>query len=206
MTSNQSDPESGADQAAVTPARRRFLQGALAAGPIIVTLHSKPVLGGVCQSPSRRMSGSMSQRTAQIDTCSGRPCSYYRSTGAPGGTAAGWTQLRPERIFNDVLRGGQMPTSWQLTTVGTVSQRSTMYQVLCATPDKDPHGLCGHFVTALLNINAGRVPPSVLDQAKLFGMWTDWRRSGFYQPSATSPAWNAAAIVRYFNATGIAPS
>jgi hypothetical protein len=202
-TPDQAPAETPVDAA---PSRRRFLKGALAAGPVIVTLHSKPVLGGVCQSPSGRISGSVSQSTAQIDTCTGYPCSYYRTTGTSTGGGAGWVGIRPDTIFNAVLRPGAMPSSYQFTTVGVLPQPSSMHQVLCATPDKDPYGLCGYFITALLNINGGRVPPTVLDQAGLFQMWTDWRRTGYYQPSATATPWNSAAIVQYFKATGIAPS
>lgn len=205
--SNTPEQEAIPKSADAAPSRRRFLKGALAAGPVIVTLQSKPVLGGTCQSASATvMSGSVSQRSAQVETCSGYPCSYYRTTGTSTGGGVGWVGIRPDTIFNAVLRPGAMRSSYQFTTVGVLPQPATMHQVLCATPDRDPYGLCGHFITALLNVNGGRVPPTVLDQTRLFQMWTDWRRTGYYQPSATATPWNSAAIVQYFKATGIAPS
>lgn len=195
------EPKSGTSQ----PPRRRFLKGALAAGPVLVTLQSKPVLGGVCQSPSGRISGSMSQRTAQVDTCSGYPCSYWRTTGSETGGGAGWTGIRPQTTFNTVLRPGAMFSSRQFTMVGLFPRPATMYEVLCATPDRDPFGLCGHFIAALLNINAGRIPSTVMDSNRLFQVWNEWARTGYYRPSAVAQPWNAMALVQYLKSSGIAP-
>jgi len=201
-TQPEDSPESNTSPA---EPRRRFLKGALAAGPVLITLQSKPVLGGVCQSPSGRISGSMSQRTNQIETCTGYPCSYWRTAGSEKGGGAGWIEIRPDTTFNSVFRPGAMFNSRQFKLVGHLPRPATMYDVLCATPDRDPFGLCGHFVAAMLNIKSGRVPPTVMDSPRLFQVWNEWARTGYYRPSAIAEPWNAMALVQYVKSSGIAP-
>ena len=170
-----------------------------------MTLQSKPVLGNVCHSPSGTMSGAMSQKAGQIQTCGGYPCSHWRNTGAPPAGGAGWMGLRPDNPFHPTFRDGFVQGSQQYLQAGLKRRPLTMYEVLCATPTQDPYGLCGHFIAAMLNVNAGRVPASVMNQARLSQLWIEWSRTGYYRPSAQANSWDAADIVQYFKSTGIAP-
>ena len=186
-------------------ARRRFLKAGLAAGPVIMTLQSKPVLGNVCHSPSGTMSGAMSQKAGQIKTCNGYPLSYWRNSGSAGGGGVGWVGIRPDLPYHPAFRLGIVSGSQQFLTAGLKSRPLTMYEVLCADAAQDPYGLCGHFITALLNINSGRIPAAVMDQTRLSQLWVEWSRTGRYRPSGQSKAWDAADIVQYFRSSGIAP-
>jgi hypothetical protein len=203
--SNTRPDQSPESNAGPHPPRRRFLKGALAAGPVLITLQSKPVLGGICQSPSGSMSGSLSQRTTQVETCTGYACTYWRAAGSETGGGAGWTGIRPDTTFNSVFREGAILSSRQVELVGQLPRPATMYEVLCTTPDRDPSGLCGHFIAALLNINAGLIPSTVMDSARLFQIWNEWALTGYYRPSAIAEPWNATALVQYFKSSGIAP-
>src|ERR1700674_5960571 len=66
-SSPASTPVSGRDP---KPTRRRFLQGGLAAAPVLMTLVSRPVLALQCTTPSGFISGNASTPGGQV-ACTG---------------------------------------------------------------------------------------------------------------------------------------
>lgn len=183
--------------------RRRFLKAGVAAAPVLLTLHSKPVLGNVCHSPSASTSGNVSQQAERIETCGGYPCSYWRSTGAQGGS--GWLGVQPSTAFHPTYRPGLAAESRQYLISGLQSRPYTMLELLNGASPNNRTGICSHFIAAQLNINCGLVPRSVMDITRLNQIWIEWSRSGYYRPSASARPWDAAAIVQFLKASGIAP-
>ena len=51
--------------------RRRMFRGAAAGAGVLLTVHAKTALGGVCKSPSAMMSGNASPRPGDGSVCSG---------------------------------------------------------------------------------------------------------------------------------------
>src|SRR5215468_4452485 len=81
----------------VAPVRRRLLSGGLAAGPVLMTLVSRPVLGAVqCVTPSAFVSGNASVAgVAQV--CLGYGPDYWAEN-------PNWPQpYTPDTPFNDVF-------------------------------------------------------------------------------------------------------
>ncbi len=89
-------PRVDGDNAPPTPVvastRRRFLKGGLSVAPVLLTLHSRPVLAWQCQSPSAFCSGNASHPQKVADegcktiaywqTCSSYPstCGFTKTT------------------------------------------------------------------------------------------------------------------------------
>lgn len=176
----------------------------MTAGPVMLTLQSKPVLGNVCQSPSAAMSGNVSVAVASVQTCSGYPISYWRAAGEQGVSA--WPGLKPSMPFHPTFRAGRVGESRQYVAAGLQSRSYTMLELLDGTSPNCPTGICSHFIVAQLNIQRGLIPKAVMDLRRLYQVWAEWSWSGVYKPSAVANPWDAAAIVQYFKASGIAPS
>ncbi|OYW24327.1 MAG: hypothetical protein B7Z49_03155, partial [Hydrogenophilales bacterium 12-63-5] len=69
-------PTDASSPETVDQSRRKLAGGAIGATAIL-TLASRPVLAGVCESPSAAFSGNMSQHGTPI-TCSGRSPGYWK--------------------------------------------------------------------------------------------------------------------------------
>jgi hypothetical protein len=82
------------------PVRRRLLHGGLAAGPVLMTLISRPVLGQVqCQTPSAFVSGNASLAGAAV-LCEGHSADYWANN-------PNWpSPYTPDTQFNDVFGSG----------------------------------------------------------------------------------------------------
>jgi hypothetical protein len=76
---------------------------------------------------------------------------------------------------------------------------------LGGNPGEDDSKIAFHMIGALLNIRNGKIPANVLDEAKLFLMWTDWSTTGGYLPFAGVAPWTAGQIVTYLQSNRIAP-
>jgi len=113
--------------------------------------------------------------------------------------------IKPDSPFHPTYRPGMANESRQYLIQYPNSRPYTMLEVLGGQNQSNQSGICGHFVAALLNINCGLVPKSVMDSTKLFQVWIEWSRSGQYRPSASAKPWDAAAIVQYLKSSGIAP-
>src|ERR1700676_124928 len=94
-SSPDSTPVSGRDP---KPTRRRFLQGVLAAAPVLMTLVSRPVLALQCTTPSGYVSLNAST-TGRGVTCLGRTPGYWKHTTT-------WpVPYKPTTTFNSVFTG-----------------------------------------------------------------------------------------------------
>jgi hypothetical protein len=172
------------------PARRRVLKGSLATAPVLLTLASRPVLGGQCAVTSAFVSLAGS-RTAAYQTCQGKSPSVWAS-------AKDW----PTPYFATAKNGahGHAATPYHCTTTGlngTAFQTSTMLDVLALTGGGTA-SLGRHISAALLNAKAGLTP--VLDEARVRAMWNDFVLRGRFEPTA-GVSWGAAEIVTYIKST-----
>src|ERR1700720_1142661 len=61
--------------------RRRILRAGISAAPVVMTVASRPVLGGpaFCQSPSATLSGNLSNPGAGGGICAGRTPGYWKN-------------------------------------------------------------------------------------------------------------------------------
>ena len=177
--------------------RRRLLQGGLAAGPVILTLFSRPAFGtgnnGECKAPSGFLSGNMSQH-GNPTFCSGRTPGYWKQS-------QHFSQWRPLCYPTKVSgSGGHDATKFHSATTGFNGSQfgtKTMLEVL----DAGGGGyiaLGRHITAALLNAAAGLTP--VLSQTQVRNIWNEFVSKGYYEPSA-GIRWYPDEIVAYLVTT-----
>jgi hypothetical protein len=170
--------------------RRRLLQGGLAAGPVLMTLFSRPVLALQCQSPSGFVSGNASVAAGAGPICSGLTPGYWKQTQHFGS----W---RPPYYPTTV--GG--PGGHNATLFDTVFTPHYSGQTLLNVLELGggpPNDLARHVVAALLNAAAGLTP--VLTVAAVKGIWSEYITKGYFEPTA-GVHWGDAQIVSYLTST-----
>jgi hypothetical protein len=169
--------------------RRRLLQGGLAAAPLM-TLVSRPVLGGVsCQTPS--VGGSMPNSAGHLHPeCSGGspifwsqqqnfgqwPSPYYPITvGGPNGRGASATPFSP--------RFSPSPYPPETTFLTVLKEGGS-----------SNNSVAGHLVAARLNVAKGWTP--VLDESRIQTIWLEYTSKGYFEPTA-GVKWYQPEIVAY---------
>jgi hypothetical protein len=190
--------------------RRRLLKGSLGAAPLLLTLVSRPVLGGTrwttvggggngqCVTPS----GFVSMPTSQHGTpsyCSGRtpgfwkqeqhfsswvPPYYPTTVSGPGG--------HPATKFTDVFYA-----------VASPYPSSTTFLEVLGLQGGPPNDVARHIVAAVLNVAAGWTP--VLTIPVLQGIWSEYINTGggtvgYFEPTA-GVKWYHDDIVTYLLST-----
>lgn len=187
-------PES--TQTDVVDTSRRKLAGAALGVSAIFTLASRPVLAGQCMTPSSAASGNLSTHGTP-PTCTGRtPAQWVDSTnsnnednGFPGGNVNFHLQTT-NPVLNGVFKIGSR-ADWGNNTLRAVMATTDNANV---SPSANP--ISKEFAAALLNIRGGFVPPGVLTEVQLIGMWNEWMDKGFFAPKANT-SWKADQIVTY---------
>lgn len=175
---------------------RRKLAGL--GGAAIFTLASRPVLAVECNSPSAAASGNLSFHGTPPNCTGNSPSAWVSgvdssspnqpNNGFPGGNVD----------FNSVFANGS-GIDWPNGANGR------LYEVMNSTSNPDngnanpnPNPISAEFAATLLNIRSGvRIPPEVLTEVKLIGMWNEWRDNGGFTPTAGATPWNATQIVTY---------
>jgi hypothetical protein len=176
--------------------RRRLLQGGLAAGPVMLTLFSRPALGAfACQTPSGFVSGNVSQH-GNVTFCSGRTPGYWKQCQS----FAFW----PAPYFPTTISGsgGHVATLFHSATTGfngTQFGSMTMLAVLGTGGNAGGYTALGRQITAaLLNAAAGLTP--VLSVTAVRAIWNEFVSKGYFEPTA-GIQWDAAQIITYLNST-----
>jgi hypothetical protein len=172
-TENAAESQRDLADHARASARRRFIRGAAAASPVLLTLVSRPVLGTsrLC-SASGFMSGNLSQPQGS-ESCGGLspgfwkthtpwPAPYVSGTqSGNGSTFSGGTK------FHDVFAKGKY-------NFGT----SSMLKVLWT----EPGSFAFHTIAALLNAASG-INGYGLTTAQVIQIWNQIMSVGYYQTS-----------------------
>jgi hypothetical protein len=182
-TNSRSDPP--APSADPVAGRRRLLQGGLAAGPVLMTLVSRPVLAqvaGQCTTPSGFVSANASTAGRGV-TCTGRSHGFWKN--AP---ANQWpSPYTPSTLFNDVFK----------TPTYAPYNGKTLLDIL-NLGGGSPDNVARDIVAALLNAQAGLTP--VLSVSAVKDIWSEFITTGSFSPSAGAH-WNADEIIAYLNTT-----
>ena len=196
---NHLDTQNGADtrRTHTHDARRRLLRGAAIAGPVVLTLVSKPVLGANCISPSRTLSGNLSQIGNNIGNCSGKGITLWRGT-----DTSAWP-INKSTKFNNEFPAGLGANTKFLKSNGN---KQNFSDVLALSSTNTDYKMAQHFIVALMNIRAGTVAASALDETRLKQMWAEYATSGKYQPFAGGTSWYLNDIINYFISNNIAPN
>jgi hypothetical protein len=179
----ESMPVAGADPKVT---RRRLLQGGLAAGPVLMTLVSRPVLAQHCATPSGFVSGNASHPGAEVD-CTGNGPSYWYEH------QSGWpTPYKPQAHFKKYFAPA-------LSLPG--DNDPSLLEVL--DPSQTTNAVARYCVAALLNAGPPALTP-VLSAAAVKGIWSEFAKTGSFSPSS-GVHWGASAIVDYLKTTMTTP-
>ncbi|CAH1082190.1 hypothetical protein [Candidatus Nitrotoga sp. 1052] len=187
----------------VDESRRRLTKSGLAVSGVLLTIASRPSLGGdICKTPSGFLSGNLSfHGTPQ--SCSGRTPGYW-------GTHYDWPSPYLVGSRTD-SRHKQNSNSW---SGGTMFNNSTlgfdcsgngaryitysMMQVILLGGSYDPYQLGAHCVAALLNARSGWTP--VLTEAQVRNIFNEYASNGYFEPTA-GIHWTPEEIVTYLKQT-----
>src|SRR5512135_285927 len=192
--------------------RRRLLRGGLGAAPVLLTLVSRPVLGGQwrvvggggggnwgggkCTTPSGFVSMPTSH-PGQTYYCSGRTPGYWKqpqhySSWVPPyyPTTTSWPNKHNATKFTDVFSPSPYPPD------------TTFLQVL-ELQGGPPDDVARHVVAAVLNAAAGWTP--VLTIPAIQGIWNEYMTTGggtigYFEPTA-GVKWYHDDIVNYLLST-----
>jgi hypothetical protein len=86
--------------------------------------------------------------------------------------------------------------------IGSDGKSLTMLQVLNLKGNEDPGKVAFHLIGAYLNVKAGLVSSSAMDESRVLNMWVEWATRGYFEPVA-GVRWYAAEIVNYLKSNGI---
>jgi len=206
-----SPPQDNAEQKlGVDKSRRSFSKSGLVVSGVLLTLVSRPSLGGVgvCKSPSGFLSGNASTHGTE-QHCSGRTPGYW---GTNTDTSHPWpTPYRTGTCIE--TRFTQRHTSWQ-TSDATMFKDSlvgfncagngarylnySMMQVILLGGSGDPYQIGAHCVSALLNARMGWTP--VLTETQVRNIFNEYDSKGYFEPTA-GVRWYPAEIVDYLKST-----
>jgi enamine deaminase RidA (YjgF/YER057c/UK114 family) len=198
---NPSQAQSGPDQT------RRRLTGSALGVSAILTLASRPVLGGgiggICFSPSGFQSGNLSTHGTPI-TCCGRTPGYWGNNSAtshpwpspylPGTCTGNGTQATCTggTLFYSGTTGFSPGAHAPSAYLGKSMMNIVRFW------NQDPYQLGAHIVAALLNAKEGWTPP--LTESMVRDIWNSYAMNGYFEPTA-GVQWDAPTIVAYLQST-----
>ena len=181
------------DNKPASETRRKLVRGGLSAGPILVTLTSRPVLATTCYSPSETLSGAVSHKGTSMPTCTGHSVTTWRSAANTSWPAS----PKHNTLFTAYFTGATFYYDH------ANNRYMKMKEVLHLGSGSDPDEIGAYFITALLNIQSGLVDSRALDAPGLQAMWHEFITTTKYVPFGGATPWTAADIKLYFTSTGI---
>jgi len=200
------DPVSPASAGPEQPSRRRLLGGSLAAGPVLLTLTSRPVLaggshngggggGGIlrCTTPSGFVSMNASTAGRGV-SCSGRSAIYWKDSSSFSQWPANYYPTTVSGMHGHKATGFNDIFTPQLK-LGT-NTSPTLLDVLDA--GSGGNNVARALVVALLNAASGLTP--VLSVTLVKSMWSEYCQHGYFSPSSGAK-WSAAELLDYLSTT-----
>lgn len=172
--------------------RRRLLRGGLAAGPVILSIASRPVLGQSLNCGSAQVQASLAAGTSLHAGCAVDP---YNTGNSPakwlstGTWPTPYSNVSPKTKFIGLTTGLD----------GTAPNPNTMYAVLKGTATGLADlTLAQDIVAALLNAAAGKTP--FLSTATVQQMWNSYVLHGYYEVSP-GIRWYPTQLKSYLQST-----
>ena len=196
-STNQTDPIDGT--------RRRFTTSGLVVSGVLLTLASRPSLGGVvCKSPSGFLSGNTSTHGSP-QTCIGRTPGYWGnhpenwpSPYLPGSCNKKVGACTDSANWTGGTRFADMGNGFHINNNGSIYLNYSMMQVIWLGGGGDPHQLGAHIVAALLNARMGWT--LMLNESQVKNIFNEYNSKGYFEPTA-GVKWYPAEIVTYLKST-----
>ena len=207
---------SGAENAGLSAARRRLFRGVAGGAGVLLTVHAKTALGGVCKSPSAMMSGNASPRPGDGTTCSGgRSPGFWKVPQKFQYWPAGALPPTFNVAVKECASGMQNLTLANLLTPGTLladagfigAPANTGIWAVLAFPNNFSGGqLMRHLSAAWLNAgyftSAAQKYP--LTRTQIIDMWNATKGGGTYCPGSIiggcgTAGWTSAQVITYID-------
>jgi len=170
-----------ASETADRKGRRKFLVGAAVSTPVILSIVSRPALGGAC-TVSGFLSGNLSNPHAQ-EICGGRSPGYWINHLSD-------TTTKYADVFGGVWYG----------RYGAWDANTTLYQALAMTGNEDRYQFGAHSVAAYLNA----VDPGIaysMTPTEVINIVSDVLVLGQYTHPGTGRVMDAQEVVDFFFGT-----
>ena len=201
--------------ASLSMGRRRLFRGAGAGVGVLLTVHAKTALGGVCKSPSAMMSGNTSPRPGDGSVCSGgrspgfwkvpQKFQFWSVAGATPPTFNVGVAECATGLQNLTLSNVATPGTL-LTNIGFVGAPAGVgIWAVLAFPNSFTGGqLLRHLSAAWLN--AGYFTSSTqrypITRVQIVAMWNATKSGGLYCPGSMvggcgTSGWTAAQVIAY---------
>ncbi|MBI5430618.1 MAG: hypothetical protein HY938_09195 [Nitrosomonadales bacterium] len=207
-------PETVSLQAkSIDESRRRFAKSGVIVSGVLLTLASRPSLGGgggfggggVCKSPSGFLSGNASGHSND-QHCGGRTPGYWANHGdnwpSPykSGSCTDTQHKQDVKSWSNTgsTSGSMFKNSFNCSGYGSIYKNYSLMQVLLLGGTGDPHQLGAHIVAALLNACKGWTP--VLTEAQVKNIFNEYDSHGYFEPTA-GVKWYPEDIVDYLKTT-----
>lgn len=193
----QSD-ESQTTEQMVDKSRRSFAKAG-AVAPVILTLASRPALGGgggggVCFTPSRSLSRNTSlSQNDKNGLCNGKSPGYWKN-------ATDWPVSKYTPFHPLFATGSYIGNTYKNSN----GSSKTLIQVLNLGGTGDPQMVAFHIVGAYLNVLAGLVSDQALTEQGVRDIWAEYASDGSYEVVA-GESWNGEDIKNYLVENFIAP-
>ena len=179
--------------------RRRLLRGGLAAGPVLMTVMSRPVLGQTTCLAASAMTSVAPSGNRTVSVCSGLTPEQWKARASQWPTP--YCATAETSAINKAV-SYQEPTLFHCPTTGlggrVYGHRSMLDVIDLTQGGRNLDSLGRYIVAAMLNARAGRTP--VLSEAGVRMMWNDLVHRGYYEPTA-GIRWTASEIVAYIKTT-----
>lgn len=177
--------------------RRRFLGAGSAIAPAVLTLVSRPALGGTCFPPSRALSVNASHGSNDYECNGESPGNYWQQTD-PNSPAYHWPSYPlPSTPFASVF---------DACTVTGFPAGKTMVEVLgWHQGGGDPENVAFHLIAAYLNVVNGYVPSEVVSLTQIKTWFCQWQASGYATVQVGTETWTGGELVSYLQSNTIAP-
>ena len=170
--------------------RRRLIQGASGAAPIMMTLVSRPVTAGVC-TPASSFASINASRPDNAYTCQGLTPGYWKQEQKfydwPPAYVPSSTAVKGKHGHPDYAPAPNATPTLFDTVFGSFGGYSgkTLLDVLSTGGnDFGRDALARHIVAALLNAARGYTPPIVLSVQTVKTIWASFATKGYYEPTA----------------------
>lgn len=183
--------------------RRRFASAGLTGAGALLTVVSAPSMAAsvTCASPSGTLSGDLyhSRETSGEVVCGGVSPTFYKTN------LASWQQYHDVMFGSEGMfycTGKNKASPAELSKPRARQKRTYSNTTLLEFMNRqefDRNQIGTQFTTVWLNIKLGKI--NFLTLGDLQKIWNEYQLTGFYQPSAGSPKWNAAQLTRYLEKT-----
>jgi hypothetical protein len=201
-------PEAAGQDIQSAARRRWILRGGVSIAPVVLTLTSRPVLGGMtpnaCIAPSVTMSGALSHATKQMGNCSGQSCSWWLSQSS-------WPGIGKSGSFHSIFTVGNRSGCRFFTTAATSLTLSQVMNLGSTSGTADSAGnfdqdkVAANMIASYLNILSGTVDSKAMTLDRLQALWREWAINGSYTPYAGATPWTSSGIKSYLSNNKISP-